>query len=98
MNRRFLSSIIQEHLLRPVVLGEAEAQSSVVVANEVQHNAEEEAPFNELAKVEVPLKQATNTMTTVVGGVAEGVGLDGRIMINRSETEILQSTSDLSGQ
>ncbi len=98
MNHRFLSSIIPEHLLRPVASGEAEVQSSVVVANEVQHNAEDEAPFNELAKVGVPLKQAINTMTTVVGEVAGGVGLDGRTMISHSETEILQSTFDLSGQ
>ena len=73
-----------------MVSGEVEAQFSVVVANEVQHNVEEEAPFNELAKVEVPLKQAISTTTTVVDGVAEGVVLDGRTMINRSETEILQ--------
>lgn len=81
-----------------MVLGEVEAQSSVVVANEVQHNVEEEAPFNELAKVEVLLRQATSTMTTVVDGVAEGVVSDGKTMTNHSETEILQSTSDLSGR
>jgi hypothetical protein len=76
--------------LRHEALGEVEAQSFVVVVNEVQHNVEVEAHFNELARVVVAHRLEGISITiTAADEVAEDVALVGRTMISHNETAIL---------
>jgi hypothetical protein len=80
-------------------LGEVEAQSSVVVVNEVQHNEEAEAPFSEWVRVVVAHRlEEISTTIIVVDEVAEDVALAGRTTISHNETAILPSTSVQSGR